>query len=313
MAFRASCIAASAYPAADCAVASVRWRVSAAAPSRVILLLGGVGLRRFIVVARVGIRDADVTAIVVRLGGVVDRDLGRDVPAPDARDSASSTDRRVLGAGMATDSAIWASGGPCTLPDSLRVSMSNFPSCDIAVHDEGPALHQIHSDANTARNGRQYSIPHPQHNEILRPGAPMAMPPFTRQFRIPTLDSTSRWLPSPQLVGQVRVLSRPLRWPSLQRPLADDLRSETKLSARRSLSRVQVPRPASESLSLVEACTLRPVGVYRALLWPVVDGRTVRARPVAFARRVERQDPEHSTRSLQSGAAAWRSYMRRPT
>ena len=188
--------------------------------------------------------------VVVRLGGVVDRDLGRDVPAPAARDSASSTDRRVLGAGMATDSAIWASGGPCTLPDSLRVSMSIFPSCDIAVHDERPALHQIQSDASQRVMEDKQSIPHPQHDEIhfvrvLRWRCRRSLV----KSRIPTLDSTSRWLPSPQMVGQVLTSSRPLRWPSLQRPLADDLRSETKLSARRSLSRVQVPRPASESLS----------------------------------------------------------------
>ena len=34
------------------------------------------------------------------------------------------------------------------------------------------------TNAPNRRNGRRYTIPHQQHNEFLRPGASMAMPPF---------------------------------------------------------------------------------------------------------------------------------------
>ena len=88
-------------------------------------------------------------------------------------------DRPVGMGGDSPESSMGMSSGPCTLADSSPMSMSIFPSCDMASYDERVLNSgDCPTDALVRRNGRQKTIPHPQHNEILRPGASMAMPPF---------------------------------------------------------------------------------------------------------------------------------------
>ena len=156
MAFRASCIAASAYPAADCAVASVRWRVSAASPSRVILLLGGVGLRRFIVVARVGIRDAAATARCS-----APRRCCRSRPWTRCP-SSSCSGLRIVDRSLCARCWVWPPIQPYGHQEAhahFRIHFASpcqsFLLATLRFTMRCPHSTDIQSDALTARNGRQ--------------------------------------------------------------------------------------------------------------------------------------------------------------
>ena len=141
-----------------CNAAALLRAASACSSTTVLVVLVGVGLRRVafftIADALVGIRD-----------GAVDRVLGRDVPAPAAdlcrnvpapvvelcrvvpapasADSAAMDDRPVGMGGDSPDSSIGMSSGPCTLADSSPISMSIFPSCDMASYDERLNLQRL--------------------------------------------------------------------------------------------------------------------------------------------------------------------------
>ena len=74
--------------------------------------------------------------------------------------------------------------------------MSILPSCDMANHDPGSATPVINqTDALPRCNGRRSNFPHPQHDEFLRPGAPMAMPPLESALSTLNPRVASRALP----------------------------------------------------------------------------------------------------------------------
>ena len=116
-----------------------------------LLVLVGVGLRRVgfftIADALVGIRDGavdralgrDVPAPAVNLGRDVPApvvELCRVVPAPASAESAAMADRPVGIGGDSPESSMGMSSSPWTLADSSSISMSIFPSCDMANYDE---------------------------------------------------------------------------------------------------------------------------------------------------------------------------------
>ena len=97
--------------------------------------------------ALVGIHDGavdralrcDVPALAVDLCRDVPApavELCRVVPAPAPSESAAMADRPVGMGGDSSDSSMGMSSGPCTLADSSPMSMSIFPSCDMASYDE---------------------------------------------------------------------------------------------------------------------------------------------------------------------------------
>ena len=123
-----------------------------------LLVLVGVGLRRVgfftIADALVGIRDGAVDLALGRDVPAPAVDLCRDVPAlvvelcrvvpaPASADSAAMADRPVGMDGDSTDSSMGMSSGPCTLMDSSPMSMSIFPSCDMATCDEHLNLQRL--------------------------------------------------------------------------------------------------------------------------------------------------------------------------
>ena len=67
----------------------------------------------------------------------------------------------------------------------------SFPHATWRVMMSAFSFSDCPTDAPNRRNGRRYTIPHPQHNEIFRPGASMAMPPF--DSHTPTSKSSSRF------------------------------------------------------------------------------------------------------------------------
>ena len=133
-------------------------RAASACSSTLLLVLVGVGLRRVgfftIADALVGIRDGavdlalgrDVPAPVAYLGRDVPAlvvELCRVVPAPAPAESAAIADRPVGMGGDSPDSSMGMSSGPCTLADSSPMSMSIFPSCDMASYDERLTLQRL--------------------------------------------------------------------------------------------------------------------------------------------------------------------------
>ena len=93
--------------------------------------------------ALVGIRDRAVDLALGRDVPAPVEDLCRDVPAPAPSESAAMADRPVGMGGDSPDSSMGMSSGPCTLADSSPMSMSIFPSCDMAIHDPGSATPAI--------------------------------------------------------------------------------------------------------------------------------------------------------------------------
>ena len=93
--------------------------------------------------ALVGIRDGAVDRVLRRDVPALAVDLCRDVPAPVVElchvvpapapsESAAMADRPVGMGGDSPDSSMGIYSGPCTLADSSSISMSIFPSSDMA-------------------------------------------------------------------------------------------------------------------------------------------------------------------------------------
>ena len=123
-----------------------------------LLVLVGAGLCRVgfftIADALVGIRDGAVDLALGRDVPAPVADLGRDVPAPVVElyrivpapapaESAAMDDRPVGMGGDSPESSMGISSGPCTLADSSPMSMSIFPSCDMASYDEHLTVRQL--------------------------------------------------------------------------------------------------------------------------------------------------------------------------
>ena len=134
-----------------CCNAAALLRAASACSSTTVLVLVGVGLLLVgfftIADALVGIRNGTVDLALGRDVPAPATDLCRDVlapvvelcrvvPAPASADSAAMDDRPVGMGGDSPDSSMGMSSGPCTLADSSPMSMSIFPSCDMASYDE---------------------------------------------------------------------------------------------------------------------------------------------------------------------------------